>query len=65
VLVLPKKCCDQEFALCFFLSTSFHRLILEHGYLLCHIKNSGTLIMLQFITIHNVYVAVFLDMYSV
>jgi hypothetical protein len=51
--LLPKKCCDQEFTLCFFLIINFHCLFLEHG----HIKNSGT--------ICNVCVAVCLDMYSV
>jgi len=32
VSVLPKKCCDQEFTLCFFVSINFHCLILEHGF---------------------------------
>ena len=48
VSVLPKKYYDQEFTLCFFLSINFHCLILEHGYLQSHIKNSGTVMMLQF-----------------
>ena len=56
VSVLPKKHCDQEFILCFFLSINFHCLILEHGYLQGHIKNSGTLMMLQFKDICTVYV---------
>ena len=48
-----------------FLSINFHCAILEHGYIQGHIKNSGTLMMLQFKIICNVYVAVCLDMYSV
>jgi len=65
VSVLPKKCCGQEFTLCFFLGINFHCLILEHGYLEGHIKSSETLMMLQFKTVCNVCVAVCLHMYSV
>jgi hypothetical protein len=65
VSVLPKKCCDQEFALFFFLSINFHCLILEHGYLQGHIKNSGTVMMLQVKAVCYVCVVVCLDMYGV
>ena len=65
VSVLPKKCYVQEFTLCFFLGINFHCLTLEDGYLQGHIKNSGTLMMLQFKAICIVCVAVCLDVYSV
>ena len=65
VSVVPKKCCGQEFTLCFSLGINFHRLILEHGYLTGQIKNSKTLMMLLFKTVCNVCVAVCLHMYIV
>jgi len=51
-------------SLCVF-GINFHCLILGHGYLQGHVKNYGTLMMLQFKTICNVCVAVCLHMYSV
>jgi hypothetical protein len=65
VSVVPKKCCVQEFTLCFFISINFHCLILERGYLQGHIKNSGTVMILQLNTICNVCVSACLDMYGV
>jgi hypothetical protein len=63
--VLPNKFYYQEFTLCVFHVINFHCLILERGYVQGHLNNSGTLMMLQFKTICNVCVAVFLDVYSV